>query len=110
MKYWYILFVALWIFFFLWQDNKKKVWEEVAAKRKKGGTKMKELLKTMLGKTAYIYCVGDGGMSGIYLLKEVVENGLLCEDKGGASVLVNIEYIVSVQEVKEKKKKEKTVE
>lgn len=95
-----ILFCLL--FWMIWEQRREKevVTRKRIYKRKQEGTKMEALAKQFIGKNCRITFFGGNVVSGILL--DVQDHALAIEKKKTKEI-VNLEYVVSLEEIPAKK-------
>ena len=100
--------LILFLFFIIWMTNEEKkkkiVIKKIATKDKNGNKvnqEMLELVKSFIGKNAYIHTI-DTNYAGV--ITQVTQSGVLL-DNGKALVAINLDYIISVAERPRKKNK-----
>lgn len=111
--YWYLIvsLLFLWSVTFLGVINRKrnkyKVLSQLQKKKndritfEKEIAKMEEIAKRFLGKIIIAKTIDDGNALGT--LEEVTDGGMILNNDGTIK-LVNLEYVISIQEIKGKKK------
>ena len=109
MNTWWICFFPLLILciFLCAQRKETNKYIESKIRRQKGDTQMQKLAERFLGKDVLLNTVASGAYDGV--LKEVVDNAVVLE-KGGKETVVNLDYVIRLQEYpKNKNGKRKSV-
>lgn len=95
------IFLPLFFLFLQNKKNKKTVVKNILKRKNRGeSVLMLELAKKFIDKKCYIYTLNDT-FSGV--ITEVTDNAVLVETKSTTD-LVNLDFIIRISEIKEKKK------
>ena len=100
MGIWPFLFFML----FIRRKRNEDVIRQIVTRRRKGEIIMNsEIVRHFIGKKCDIHSMINT-YEGYHIdIKDVVDNWLICEDKGSEK-LINLEYVIKIEEIPEKKK------
>lgn len=104
LEYWYIYFVVIYLCIFLPMMNRNAVRRINNKKKRRLNPMSNEILKKFIGKKCSIMSY-NSGFGETVTVDDVSENWVSVTVKDGSVKAINIDYIISVSEIVEKKKK-----
>lgn len=103
MEFYYIIIIFIILLVIIVNNKESLTNAAIIIKRKKKDSKtiMKEALNKLLNKQVSIKTIADYQFN--VKIIEVTDSALILKDKKDLTIIVNLEYIVSVDEIAEKK-------
>lgn len=104
VEYWYLYFIVIYLCIILPMMNRQTVRRLKNKKKRRLAPMSNEILKKFIGKKCSIMSY-NSGFGETVTVDDVSENWVSVTVKDGSVKAMNIDYIISVSEVPEKKKK-----
>lgn len=104
VEYWYLYFIVIYLCIILPMMNRNTVRRIKNKKKRRLSPMSNELLKRFIGKKCYVMSY-NSSFGETVTVDDVSENWMSVTAKDGSVKVINVDYIVSVSEAAEKKKK-----
>jgi hypothetical protein len=104
VEYWYLYFIVIYLCIILPMMNRNTVRRIKNKKKRRLSPMSNELLKRFIGKKCYVMSY-NSSFGETVTVDDVSENWMSVTAKDGTVKVINVDYIVSVSEAAEKKKK-----
>lgn len=104
VEYWYLYFIVIYLCIILPMMNRNTVRRIKNKKKRRLSLMSNELLKRFIGKKCYVMSY-NSSFGETVTVDDVSENWMSVTAKDGTVKVINVDYIVSVSEAAEKKKK-----
>ena len=104
VEYWYLYFIVIYLCIILPMMNRNTVRRIKNKKTRRLSPMSNELLKRFIGKKCYVMSY-NSSLGETVTVDDVSENWMSVTAKDGTVKVINVDYIVSVSEAADKKKK-----